>query len=412
MDAKYLTYFLIFLSSITVIDLYCFKALILFTLKFDRRTRLFLFFLFWSISAIFLFSILSILSFPPTVRGYQGYSRLIIANGLLFLFYVPKFFFIPFHLFDDFNWLWQQLLYWARKKTPKPRKMTASHFGLFFGLLFFSYTIYGMMWGKFNYRVQYVTIKSPKIPASFSGYRIAQFSDFHAGSMEHRKDKVRRGFKMMMDQKPDLILFTGDLVNHFSQETDGWQDVFSMLNAPDGKYSVLGNHDYGDYVQWPRPGMREQNNKQIIDFENKVGFTVLNDAHVFLHRGNDSIALAGVQNWSKPPFHQYGNLKKAMQGVPDSMFTVLMSHDPAYWDLEVKHTPVSLTLSGHTHAMQMGIEIGRFSWSPAKLMYPLWWGLYKEGSCNLYVNRGFGFLAFPGRFGMKPEITIITLIKN
>ncbi|MCB0397969.1 MAG: metallophosphoesterase, partial [Flavobacteriales bacterium] len=209
----------------------------------------------------------------------------------------------------------------------------------------------------------------------------------------------------------DYLFFTGDLVNNFGRETDGWFDVLRQLEAKNGMMSILGNHDYGDYSQWDKPEHKEENFLEVQEANREIGFDLLMNEHRILERNGQRIAVIGVENWGKPPFHQYGDLTKAAEGLDDDIpFRILLSHDPSHWDMQVLgKISIDLTLSGHTHGAQFGVEAGSFKWSPVQYKYPRWAGLYKEGNQYLYVNRGFGFLGFPGRVGMPPEITVIEL---
>jgi predicted MPP superfamily phosphohydrolase len=215
--------------------------------------------------------------------------------------------------------------------------------------------------------------------------------------------------KEVNELKPDLIVFTGDMVNNFSSELLPWIETLQKLKADYGKYAVTGNHDYGDYSLWNSKQEKEKNLKQFYQNMENAGFHMLNNAHIPIVIQNDTLWLVGVENWGKPPFSQYGNLSKALEGVPENSLIILLTHDPSHWRAEVLSHPIALTLSGHTHAMQMGVEIGHVKWSPAKYIYPEYDGLYQQGKQYLYVNRGQGYLGLPGRIGMQPEITQFTL---
>jgi len=216
---------------------------------------------------------------------------------------------------------------------------------------------------------------------------------------------------LINEQEPDLIFFTGDLVNNFAEETEDWAPVLKKMNAKMGKYSILGNHDYGDYSEWPSPEAKEKNLEEIKAFHKKMGFQLMLNENKSLKVNDEEIALIGVENWGKPPFPQHGDLDKAMEGVNPDSFKLLMSHDPSHWDAKVLgKTDINLTFSGHTHGMQFGIERIGIKWSPIQYRYPRWGGLYKESKQFLYVNRGFGYIGFPGRIGMPPEITVVELV--
>ena len=281
---------------------------------------------------------------------------------------------------------------------------------LIFCSLLFALFIYGIVYGKYNYKVRNVTLYYAGLPGEFEGFRILQISDIHSGTIDNMS-AVKRGIELMKRQDADLILFTGDLVNNFADEIKPYTGLFASLSAPYGKYSILGNHDYGHYYKWPSEEARRANMEKLYNYHDTMGFRLLRNECAEIIKGDDTMLLAGVENWGKPPFDQYGDLDKTFQNRTDSLFTILMSHDPSHWDRQVigYGRYVHLTLSGHTHGMQMGIETGKFKWSPVKFFYPNWAGLYEDNGKNLYVNRGFGFIGFPGRVGIWPEITVIEL---
>jgi predicted MPP superfamily phosphohydrolase len=264
---------------------------------------------------------------------------------------------------------------------------------------------------KYRYHIKRIPLAFDNLPVSFKGLKIVQISDIHSGSFTDKK-AVMHGVNMIMNEKPDLILFTGDLVNNTSEEMNDYMDVFSKLNAPMGVYSTLGNHDYGDYTHWNSREEKVANLERLKHIHSELGWRLLMNEHVALEKGEDKIALIGVENWSaKASFKKYGDLKKAYYGSAPYPFKILMSHDPSHWDAEVRRSygDIDLMLSGHTHGMQFGIEIPGFKWSPVQYIYKQWAGLYQEGAQKLYVNRGYGFIGYPGRVGILPEITVFEL---
>ena len=276
--------------------------------------------------------------------------------------------------------------------------------------LLFIICMYGLFFGKYNYKVRHISLSFTDLPLEFDGFKILQISDIHSGTIDNFS-AVRRGIELVKKQNADIILFTGDLVNNFADEIKPYTEILGSVSAPFGKYSILGNHDYGHYFTWPSEEAWIANMNKLYEYHDSMGFRLLKNQHVEIKKGNDSIILAGVENWGKPPFHQYGDLNKTFQNNSYRQFTILMSHDPSHWDGQVLGFPkhIHLTLSGHTHGMQLGIEIGKFKWSLVKLMYPKWIGLYENDGKYLYVNRGFGFIGFPARVGIWPEITVIEL---
>lgn len=277
------------------------------------------------------------------------------------------------------------------------------------GLPFLS-LIQGITFGKYNYQIRKVPLVFSDLPKSFHGFKIVQISDIHSGSFDD-KDAVARGVQMVLDEEPDLITFTGDLVNARTEEIYPFIDVFKKLAAPYGVLSTKGNHDYGLYFRWNNQQEHIDDQLAMEQSHKKLGFDLLNNEHRILEKNGESISLVGVENWGKSPFPQIGDLDKALKGTETTPFTILLSHDPSHWEEIVLNHPrhVHLTLAGHTHGMQFGVEIPGFKWSPVKYRYPRWAGLYQEKNQFLYVNRGFGFIGLPGRVGIKPEITVFEL---
>ena len=300
-----------------------------------------------------------------------------------------------------------------KEKVIPSRRRFVSLIGMGVAAIPFAGMIYGMLWGRYNYRVVKHTLYFDDLPEAFDGYRVVHISDIHSGSFDNT-EKVQYGIDMINAQQGDVIFFTGDLVNNKAEEMRPWIAHFKQLHAKDGVYSVLGNHDYGDYVQWDSPDEKAKNLETLKQIHQQLGFCLLNNESVFLSRGKQRIAVVGVENWGQG-FVKKGNLKQALSQVDKKDFKILLSHDPTHWQYEVLKDPnfIHLTLSGHTHGMQFGIEIpGVIKWSPAGWRYKYWGGVYKEKDRYINVNRGFGYLAFPGRVGMPPEITVIELKKK
>ena len=290
------------------------------------------------------------------------------------------------------------------------RSQFISQTALLLGGLLTSGLAFGMT-NRYRYKIRRARVPLDGLPQAFKGIKIAQISDIHSGSFDDT-EAVAEGVEAIIREKPDLILFTGDLVNNLATEIVPYIDVFKELKAPLGVYSILGNHDYGDYVQWPSDDAKKNNLEQLKQHHAALGWKLLLNEHVILEQDQEKIALIGVENWGARAFTKYGNLKRAASGLEPSLFKILMSHDPSHWDAEVRQNfpDIALTLSGHTHGMQFGIEIPGFRWSPVQYMYKQWAGLYQEGHQYLYVNRGYGFIGYQGRLGILPEIAMIELV--
>lgn len=278
----------------------------------------------------------------------------------------------------------------------------------------FASLIYGMVQGKYNYKVLKYTLEFEDLPDAFDGYTLTQLSDIHCGSFDDHH-KVEYAVDLANRQNSDVILFTGDLVNNMADEIEKWQSTFSKLSAADGVYSVLGNHDYGDYMNWESQTDKANNLQKLKNIQREMGWDLLLNENRYLERNGARIALVGVENWGDHGFIKAGDLDKASEGISTSDFKILMSHDPSHWQEKVKEDPRNfhLTLSGHTHGMQFGVEIpGLVKWSPIQYRYKNWAGIYEEFGRFINVNRGFGFLGYPGRVGIWPEITVIKLKKK
>jgi predicted MPP superfamily phosphohydrolase len=271
--------------------------------------------------------------------------------------------------------------------------------------------VYGMR-NRYRYKLTRTRLPLRNLPEEFKGMRIIQISDIHSGSFDDPA-AVEEGVEAIMREKPDLILFTGDLVNDRADEIVPYLEVFNKLKAPLGVFSVLGNHDYGDYFRWPSAEAKKKNLEQLKQHHADMGWRLLVNEHVMLERNNKQIALIGIENWGARGFTKYGDMKKATAGLENSDVPVkiLLSHDPSHWEAEVRkdYQDIALTLSGHTHGMQFGIDIPGFKWSPVQYIYKNWAGLYKEGNQYLYVNRGYGFIGYQGRLGILPEISLFEL---
>lgn len=276
----------------------------------------------------------------------------------------------------------------------------------------FTAFVYGIVSGAHDYRVRKITLKMSNLPKAFDGLRIGQVSDIHSGSFWN-KTAVKGGVETLLKEKPDVIFFTGDLVNNETKEVKEYLDVFDKLKAPLGVFSVTGNHDYGDYRSWNTQADKAQNFQDLVQAHKTMGFDILMNEHRFLEQGGEKIAIIGNENWGGGRFPKYGKLAEAYAGTEGAAVKLLLSHDPSHWDAQVRtnYPDIDAMFAGHTHGFQFGVEIGGFQWSPSQYAYKQWAGLYQEGKQYLYVNRGFGYIGYPGRVGMPPELTIFELKK-
>ncbi len=409
---------ILFILFLLLLDLYIFQAVKTVTADFRPTTRKAVYFGFWLISALTLAAVLAM----PWLRNQQTSPHwrvypIAIMLGIL----IAKLLSVSFFILDDIRRL-AQWIYFQFSTPAAPGNMAASPgkgitrsaflswLGLGVGGGIFSTLLYGFK-NQYNYQVRRVTLTFNNLPAAFKGLKIAHISDIHSGSFMD-SDAVRKGVETINGLSPDAILFTGDLVNDRAIEMEPYTSIFSRLKAPMGVYSTLGNHDYGDYAKWNSQEEKEANLEKLKQIHAGMGWKLLMDESVALERKGERIGLIGVQNISgKSNFHSYGNLQKAYGDMAAMPFKILMSHDPSHWDAEVRksYPDINLTLSGHTHGMQFGVELPWFKWSPVQWMYRQWAGLYEEGEQKLYVNRGFGFIGYPGRVGILPEITLIEL---
>jgi predicted MPP superfamily phosphohydrolase len=341
-----------------------------------------------------------------SVRGLnQKYPALFSwLMGLMLISFIPKLCGIPILLLEDITRLFRGF---------PARSVWVSDVALVIAAIPFCGLLFGLTRGRHHYKIHKETLFFNDLPEAFDGFTITQLSDIHSGSFTSEKG-VQKGLDLVNAQNSDVILFTGDLVNNQATEMDRWLPAFSKLKAPYGKFSILGNHDYGDYMRWENESDKYANLARLKNVHKEIGFRLLLNESVAIKKEGQSISLVGVENWGKGGFHKYGDLDKATAGLPDNAFKVLMSHDPSHWDaVTVGHQHhIHLTLAGHTHGMQFGFELFGIKWSPIKYVYKQWAGLYERGGKYLYVNRGFGFLGLKGRVGIWPEITVITLKKR
>ena len=401
-----------------ILDLYVFQVVKSIASGASEKTKLIVFTIYWlisitSVAFLLLLPYLHTDTWPKNVRNYLFAT---IAG-----FFIAKLLATIFFLVDDIR---RGITWVLSKMFPEnivdsnnnfawnlSRSAFLNWLGVGVGGSFLATFIYGFN-NKYNYKIHRIKLSYNHLPAGFKGLKIIQISDVHSGSFAN-KQAVTRGIEMMLKENADVILFTGDLVNDTSTEMQDYIEVFSRLKAPMGVFSTLGNHDYGDYVEWPSLQAKKDNLEKLKRIHAQMGWRLLMNEHVALERNGDSIALLGIENWSAlKRFPKYGRMDLAYPGTEKYPFKILMSHDPTHWDAEVrpKYSDIDLSLAGHTHGMQFGLETPFFKWSPVQWVYKQWAGLYEEGNQKLYVNRGYGFLGYPGRVGILPEITVIELV--
>ena len=381
---------------------------------------------YWVITIGFLALATSIFFVPSAKDGPS--SKLVTTTfGFFVMAYLPKFVFLTFLMLDDLQILVRFAgirlsEFWGSgvSEGVTYKGMSRSDFILKAGVLVasipFASVAYGILKGRYDYKVRRIKVPIQNLPKDLEGFTITQISDIHSGSLDDR-DAVLKGIELANAQKSDVICFTGDLVNNKAVEVEPLLDVFSRLSAPLGVYSVLGNHDYGDYVRDWKPGEKSKNFQHLLNLQKQMGWQLLKNEHVLLTKGTSRLAIIGIENWgAKGGFARYGKMQDAVEGLMEASpsVKVLLSHDPSHWDAEVrtKYSDIDLTLAGHTHGFQFGVEIPGFHWSPVQYVYKQWAGLYSQGLQHLYVNRGFGFIGFPGRVGILPEISVLELVSK
>ena len=406
----------VIIGIMLVLDIYIFQVVKWIAPAGSPRLKLFIFILYWVLAAAAIGILVALPyinyeSWPKPVRTYV----FAIIVGLFFSKLVASVFFAIDDIRRAATWIIGKLF--SNPSVPVSqgsegitRSAFLSWLGVAVGGGLFGTLLYGFG-NKYRYQVKKISLSFNNLPSSFKGMKIVHISDIHSGSFMDKK-AVFKGIEKILKQKPDLILFTGDLVNDRATEMKEYMDVFSYLKAPLGVYSILGNHDYGDYVKWESREVKMANLENLKQVHGQLGWRLLMNEHIVLEKNGDRIALIGIENWSaKGNFPKYGRLREAYTGTENYSFKILMSHDPSHWDGEVlsEYKDIDLMLSGHTHGMQFGVEVPGFRWSPVQYMYKQWAGLYENQQQKLYVNRGFGFIGYPGRVGILPEITVIEL---
>ncbi len=407
----------IVVALMAILDIYIFNVIKSVSQPASPRIRFIIYAVYWTVSLaalllLILLPYINLENWPRSVRNYLFATLL----GLFFAKLIASLFFLVDDVRRGAMWLIGKLFSNPSVEISSTsegitRSTFLSWFGLAAGGTLFGSLVYGFS-NKYRYQVKRVQLAFSNLPAGFKGVKIVHISDIHSGSFTD-KNAVMKGVEKILSEKPDLVLFTGDLVNDKAAEMETYIDVFDKLKAPLGVYSTLGNHDYGDYAAWDNPASKAANLSRLKEIHAAMGWRLLMNEHMVLERNGDRIAVLGVENWSaKGRFPKHGRMEQAYPGSEKIPFKILMSHDPSHWDAQVRNTypDVDLMLSGHTHGMQFGIELPGFRWSPVQYMYKQWAGLYEEGNQKLYVNRGYGFIGYPGRVGILPEITVIELV--
>jgi len=409
--------FAILSGAVLLFDVYAYQGLKIAINNFPSLGQKIIKGLFWGLTVM---TLLSFILYEPLSATDKGRKVLMIIATIGVANILGKFFYSIFLLLDDaillIKFLWQKLNpEFSETNQGVSRNEFLANIGAVSAALPLLTMGWGVVSGAHDYTVRKRKLKLKNLPASFEGYKIVQLSDIHVGSFWN-KSAVVKGVDLINAQNADAVFFTGDLVNNKASELDGWTEVFSTISSKDGVFSVLGNHDYGDYVPWNSVDEKRQNLTTLIHRQkNELGWELLINENRKIKRGNDSLCIVGIENWgAKGRFPKYGDMEKALIGAENESVKLLLSHDPSHWKEEVlpKYKDIDVMFSGHTHGMQFGIEVGSVKWSPVKYFYPEWADLYQSEGQQLYVNRGFGYIGYPGRFGILPEITVFTLTKG
>jgi predicted MPP superfamily phosphohydrolase len=413
MRPRIMTFFF-FVIFFLLVDIYLFQAILTITGDWSPQWKKIMRYAFW------IPTVLCIAAFSWWMLGdpykISSGARNWILTGL-FATYFSKAFGILFIFADDLQrgvrWVANVFTNDSGESLPGkaiPRSEFLAKASLIATAVPFGTMAYGIISGAHDYRIRRVKVALPNLPKSFDGIRIGHISDIHSGSFYNRT-AVRGGVEMMMNEKPDIIFFTGDLVNNAAAEMKDYVAVFDKLTAPYGVFSVTGNHDYGDYHNWSSQDAKRENFRNLMAAHKEMNYRLLMNENHLIREGADQLAIIGNENWGGRGFTKYGKLYQAQEGTEEAAVKLLLSHDPSHWDAQVRpqFPDIDMMFSGHTHGFQFGVEIGDFKWSPSQYAYKQWSGLYQEGKQYLYVNRGFGYLGYPGRIGMPPELTIVEL---
>ena len=407
--------FIAALSILVLIDFYVFQGAKAIIKKWPFGWRRAVYISYWAATVYILISFLFY-----RILGPQGISPHLQrwSTVLFFIIYVSKLPALLLLILDDVI----RFVKWAVVKLSQPKqnyvgqKISRSQFlakaSIVAAAIPASALGFGILGGAYDYRVRRKRIPIANLPKAFDGMKLGQISDIHSGSF-FNKTAVEGGIDLLMAEKPDLFVFTGDLVNNETSEVQDYKQIFSKAKAPLGSFSILGNHDYGDYNRWPSAAAKQKNMNDLVQVHKEMGWDLLRNENRSIKVDGEELALIGVENWGAGRFSKHGDIVKAYQGIEDADAKILLSHDPSHWDAQIRpnYSDIDLMLAGHTHGFQFGVEIGNFRWSPSQYMYKQWADLYTEGNQHLYVNRGYGFIGYPGRVGILPEVTILELVK-
>jgi hypothetical protein len=413
----------IFIVILLLIDIYAYQAFRFVVRGSSKKNVNRVKTIYWLISFI-CFAVIALTQFSD----WHNWNKYIRTYGLalLIITIMPKFILAIFVLLDDvvrlFQWITMRIKVWFKKSqgteiVKKTNSISRSDFiirtGLVIASLPFISLLYGMIFNAYNYKIRRVRLNLSDLPASFDGFKIIQVSDIHTGSFLST-DPLEHAVKLINEQKPDVVFFTGDLVNYIHTEALDYVDILKKIEAKHGVLSIFGNHDYGDYFKWKNQEEKEKNIQELKNIHSQAGWKLLWDEHHDIEQSGEKITVIGVQNISAHGFSSYGSLEKATKDISYSPVNILLSHDPSHWRKEVlgNYPNINLTLSGHTHGMQFGVEVPGFRWSPVQYVYKEWADMYQEKNQYLYVNRGLGFIGYPGRVGILPEIALIELKKK
>jgi predicted MPP superfamily phosphohydrolase len=406
---------LLFSAFFILVDLYVFQAVKSSIQGMSVGWRRSISIAFWAITGLSIIGLIYVNNYENVSRDLRRY--VIVGVSLI---YFSKVFGVLTLLIDDIfragQWVFYKIFPSRIQESVAKEGITRSEFMSKASLIAVAVPMatfsFGIASGAHNYRLRKRTIYLPNLPRQFDGITIGQLSDIHSGSFFSRKG-VKKGIDLLLGEKPDVVFFTGDLVNDEASELTEYKDLFSKVKAPLGVFSTLGNHDYGEYRAWSSIEQKKQNLDNLIRSHKEMGWDILMNENRALKVDGEEIAIIGVENWGAGRFSKHGDLEKAYQGAGDKPVKLLLSHDPSHWDAQIRPNfgDIDVTFAGHTHGFQFGVEIGNFRWSPSKYMYKQWADLHQEGNQYLYVNRGFGFLGYPGRIGILPEVTVIELKK-